>query len=51
MDWSGGEHWSPNPRPCRYCSRTTNLRDDDGLPTHKTCAENQHSADRGIPLR
>ncbi|MEU6949515.1 hypothetical protein ABZ957_30420 [Streptomyces sp. NPDC046316] len=39
LDWRSSAHWSPEQRPCRYCSTVTNLRDEDGLPSHKTCAE------------
>lgn len=39
LDWRSSEHWSPEPRPCRYCSRPTNLRDEEGVPSHKACAE------------
>ncbi|CAM5514035.1 putative protein OS=Streptomyces rimosus subsp. rimosus (strain ATCC / DSM 40260 / JCM 4667 / NRRL 2234) OX=1265868 GN=SRIM_040615 PE=4 SV=1 [Streptomyces rimosus subsp. rimosus] len=48
LDWRSGEHWSAEPRPCRYCSRATNLRDEDGVPSHKTCAETQGAGRRSV---
>ncbi|MEY9934273.1 hypothetical protein ABH926_008938 [Catenulispora sp. GP43] len=39
LDWSDRAHWSPLARPCRHCGRVTNLRDDEGEPAHKVCAE------------
>ncbi|MFF0561926.1 hypothetical protein [Streptomyces sp. NPDC004266] len=39
LDWRSSAHWAPEQRPCRYCSVATNLRDEDGVPSHKTCAE------------
>ncbi|MER5312947.1 hypothetical protein ABT034_34825 [Streptomyces sp. NPDC002773] len=41
LDWRSSVHWSSELRPCRYCSVATNLRDEDGVPSHKTCAEAQ----------
>ncbi|MET9351206.1 hypothetical protein [Streptomyces termitum] len=41
LDWRSSEHWSFEQRPCRYCHRGTNLRDEAGMPAHKTCAEEQ----------
>lgn len=37
--WSDRSHWDHRAKPCRYCGRDTNLRDDDRLPSHKVCAE------------
>ncbi|MGW9436105.1 hypothetical protein [Streptomyces sp. NPDC055607] len=45
LDWRSSIHWSPESRQCRYCSVTTNLRDEQGVPSHKTCAE-ADSSDR-----
>jgi len=39
LDWREAHHWSPMTRPCRHCGQPTHLRDDDGTPAHKTCAE------------
>lgn len=39
LDWRDSSHWSPRPRPCRYCGRFTHLRDSKGSPAHKVCAE------------
>ncbi|MFD3572215.1 hypothetical protein [Streptomyces sp. NPDC058667] len=41
LDWRSSVHWSSEQRPCRYCSVATNLRDEDGVPSHKTCAEDR----------
>ncbi|MFE1230600.1 hypothetical protein [Streptomyces sp. NPDC058745] len=41
LDWRSSEHWAPDSRPCRYCSKGTQMRDNDGRPSHKTCAEEQ----------
>ncbi len=41
LDWRSSEHWSSEPLPCRYCTRSTNLRDENGAPAHKTCSETQ----------
>ncbi len=48
LDWRSSEHWSAEPRPCRYCSRATNLRDEDGVPSHKTCAEAEEPGRRSV---
>lgn len=37
--WSSSTHWSEQARPCRYCQKLTNLRDDSRRPAHKVCAE------------
>lgn len=39
LDWRDHRHWSPKRKPCRYCHCLTWLRDDDGRPAHKVCAE------------
>lgn len=40
LDWSNAQsHWAEWRRPCRYCKGPTNLRDEEGRPSHKTCAE------------
>lgn len=40
LDWSDSKrHWGPRRRPCRYCKGPTNLRDEEGRPSHKVCAE------------
>lgn len=40
LNWSKG-HEARAAAPCRYCigNLPTYLRDDEGLPAHKTCAE------------
>jgi len=39
LDWSDRSHWARTQAPCRYCRTPTFLRDDDGLPADKVCAE------------
>lgn len=40
LNWSSSRHWDyDGPKPCRYCSRDTRLRDSKGSPAHKVCAE------------
>ncbi|MFF2612286.1 hypothetical protein [Kitasatospora sp. NPDC058046] len=39
LDWRGPQHWSDRARECRHCGVTTPLRDDEGKPAHKVCAE------------
>lgn len=40
LDWSDSKrHWAEWRRPCRYCKGPTNLRDEEGRPSHKACAE------------
>lgn len=39
LDWRDSSHWSETARPCRYCSKPTNLRDSKRKPSHKVCAE------------
>ena len=39
LDWRDSSHWSTQERPCRYCSKPTQLRDSKRKPAHKTCAE------------
>jgi hypothetical protein len=40
LDWSDGDHYDRRRElPCKHCDRPTNLRNDDGEPDHKTCAE------------
>lgn len=39
LDWSDRKHWARTQAPCRYCRTPTFLRDDDGLPADKVCAE------------
>lgn len=49
LNWSDRAHWSPLARPCRHCRRVTNLRDDEGEPAHKVCAE--RNAEPARPAR
>ena len=44
LDWRDGAHWSHTSAPCTYCGRLTNLRDDLGRASHKTCAEQPASS-------
>lgn len=39
LDWRDREHWSGRRLCCRLCGHLTNLRDEDGTPMHKVCAE------------
>lgn len=40
LDWRDAKHWdAARALPCRYCGKTTHLRDDDRRPSHKVCAE------------
>lgn len=39
LDWRGAIHWGGSLGPCRFCGQQTRLRDDNGEPAHKTCAE------------
>ena len=39
LDWFSGQHFGRRPEPCRHCQRPAGLRDDDGRPAHKVCAE------------
>src|SRR5205814_8101 len=41
-DWR--DHTIGDPMPCRICSRPALMRDADGVPCHKTCAEQDASA-------
>jgi hypothetical protein len=41
LNWRDSSHWSSLEMPCRFCRTPTNLRDNDGRPAHKTCAEAQ----------
>lgn len=50
LDWGDSSHWSSIRKPCRFCGRPTNLRDDHGKACEKTCAEAalaQQAADTG----
>jgi hypothetical protein len=38
-DWRAAHRWSPQARRCRHCGAPTYLRDEDGVPAHKLCAE------------
>lgn len=41
LDWRGSEHWSPRLYRCRLCPGLTQLRDEEGRPCHKCCAEQE----------
>lgn len=51
LDWTNRSHWSEKARPCRYCGRPTHLRDDDGRPADKTCAEAEDAQQRAETAR
>lgn len=38
LNWARG-HMARAEAPCHHCHLPTFLRDDDGLPSHKVCAE------------
>ncbi|MFI8278557.1 hypothetical protein ACIGBH_27525 [Streptomyces sp. NPDC085929] len=39
LDWSDRSHWARVQAPCKHCGAPTFLRNDDGLPADKVCAE------------
>lgn len=39
LDWSSPGHLAQRHGRCRHCGGRTRLRDDDGNPSHKVCAE------------
>lgn len=40
FDWRDAKrHWSKRSKPCKHCTSETHLRDFDGKPCHKVCAE------------
>ncbi|GLY21680.1 competence protein CoiA family protein [Micromonospora sp. NBRC 101691] len=39
LNWS--KHAAGEPRPCRVCQKPALMRDQDGRPCHKVCAESQ----------
>jgi hypothetical protein len=40
LDWRDRSHWNARKARCVHgCGGVTNLRDDSGKPSHKTCAE------------
>ncbi|MGK5555853.1 hypothetical protein ACSNOI_29970 [Actinomadura kijaniata] len=40
LDWDDRAHWGGGRRlPCHLCGRLAFLRDEQGRPCHKTCAE------------
>lgn len=51
LDWRDSSHWSSHPASCVHCGRNTNLRDDDGEPAHKTCAEAELAAELAAAAR
>ncbi|MFJ2868824.1 bifunctional DNA primase/polymerase [Kitasatospora sp. NPDC087314] len=45
LDWRDASHFDrTGDRPCRWCGRPTPLRDEQRRPSHKVCAEQQHTA-------
>lgn len=48
LDWRTGDHYLGDGRPatCRSCFGPTRLKDDNGRPCHKLCAEAELEADR-----
>jgi len=39
LDWRHNSHTLTRRAKCRHCGNPTWTRDDDGKPSHKTCAE------------
>lgn len=39
LDWSGPQHWSDTPGPCRHCETPSHYRDSSDRPAHPSCAE------------
>lgn len=46
-EWRAAHHWSSHRAPCSHCGAWTNLRDDDGAPTHQVCAEHAEARAEG----
>jgi hypothetical protein len=46
LDWSKPQHFGVFVKPCRICGNPAFMRDDDGRPCHKTCAESLLTANR-----
>ncbi|MFE7559064.1 hypothetical protein [Kitasatospora sp. NPDC057500] len=45
LDWRDASHYDrTRTLPCRWCGKSTPLRDDQCRPSHKVCAE-QHTPD------
>lgn len=47
LDWR--THAVGRPAPCRLCGRPAMMRDADGLPCHKVCAEDDLARPRRRP--
>jgi hypothetical protein len=45
LDWRESRHFAKEKRPCRICRTLTFLRDDQGRPCDKTCAEEELAAE------
>jgi hypothetical protein len=45
LDWRDPSHYERRPRPCRVCGHATHLRDDQGRPCDKACAEQEIAAE------
>lgn len=45
LDWRNGNHYRAQELACVLCGWPTRLRDDNGAPSHKTCAENVTSGE------
>jgi hypothetical protein len=45
LDWRDPRHWSTRKRRCRICRTPTFLRDSQGKPCDKTCAETELAAE------
>lgn len=42
LNWTEPGHYDPGPaRPCRCCGTPTHMRDNNGLPCEKGCAEDE----------
>jgi hypothetical protein len=48
LDWRDRSHWSDRDKRCRVCGRLTPLRDDNGQPCHKVCAEREIDRKAGV---
>jgi len=48
LDWRTSDHYRTPRKCCRYCGLLTPLRDEDGRPAHKVCAEQDRQRDRNL---
>jgi hypothetical protein len=45
LDWRDPKHFARRRMPCRVCKNPTFLRDNQGRPCDKTCAEKELAAE------